>query len=99
MGDEKIKQTYSVLVSGIKDYFKKNEFEKAVIGLSGGLDSALSAKLVIDAIGKGNLKALIMPLKGLSSEKNIMDAVEFCALNGIEYSLIFINESISCSQT
>ena len=94
MGDEKIKQTYSVLVSGIKDYFKKNEFEKAVIGLSGGLDSALSAKLVIDAIGKENLKALIMPLKGLSSEKNIMDAVEFCTLNGIEYSLIFINNFV-----
>ena len=94
MGDEKIKQTYSVLAKGIKDYFEKNKFEKAVIGLSGGLDSALSAKLVIDAIGKENLKALIMPLKGLSSEKNIMDAVEFCTLNGIEYSLIFINNFV-----
>src|SRR3989338_2450363 len=91
MGDEEIKQTYDALVSGIKGYFRKNKFERAVIGLSGGIDSALSAKLVADAIGKENLKALIMPVKGLSSEENIQDAVEFCTLNGIDYSLIFIN--------
>ena len=59
MGDEKIKETYNVLVSGIKDYFKKNNFKKAVIGLSGGLDSALSAKLVADAIGKENVSSSI----------------------------------------
>jgi NAD+ synthase len=94
MGDEKIKQTYDALVNGIKDYFRKNNFEKAVIGLSGGLDSALSAKLAADAIGKENVKALIMPVKGLSSEENIMDAVEFCTLNGINYSLVYINDFI-----
>ena len=92
MGDEKIKQTYNILVNGIKDYFEKNKFEKAVIGLSGGLDSAVSAKLVADAIGKENVQCLIMPVKGLSSEENIQDAVEFCTLNGIDYSLMFIND-------
>ncbi len=89
-----MKNVYDKLVEGVRDYFKKNNFEKAVIGLSGGLDSALSAKLVIDAVGKENLRALIMPLKGLSSEENIRDAVEFCTLNGIDYSLIFINDFI-----
>ncbi|MCH8329001.1 MAG: NAD+ synthase [Nanoarchaeota archaeon] len=92
MGDEKIKQTYNILVNGIKDYFEKNKFEKAVIGLSGGLDSAVSAKLAADAIGKENVQCLIMPVKGLSSEENIQDAVEFCTLNGIDYSLMFIND-------
>ena len=95
MGDEKIRQTHSILVNGIKEYFKKNKFGKAVIGLSGGIDSALSAKLVADAIGKENIKALIMPFKELSSEENIMDAVEFCTLNGIDYSLVYINDFVS----
>ena len=89
-----MKQVYNVLIHGIKAYFKKNNFKNAVIGLSGGLDSMLSAKLVIDSIGKENLKALIMPLKGLSSEENIQDAIEFCTLNGIDYSLIFVNDFV-----
>ncbi len=94
MGDEKIKETYNALVSGIKGYFEKNKFEKAVIGISGGLDSAVCARLVADAIGKENVHGLIMPLKGLSSEEGVMHAVEFCTFTGIEYSLVFINDFI-----
>ncbi len=92
--NDNMKQVYGALISGIKEYFRKNKFERAVIGLSGGIDSALSAKLVADAVGKENVKALIMPVKGLSSEENIMDAVEFCTLNGIDYSLVYINDFI-----
>ena len=99
MQNNNIKQIYGALILGIKDYFKKNKFEKAVIGLSGGIDSALSAKLVADAIGKENVKALIMPVKGLNSEENIMDAVEFCTLNGIDYSLVYINDFIKEFET
>lgn len=89
-----VKKVYNILISGIKDYFKKNNLQKAVIGLSGGIDSSVSAKLVADSIGKKNLHALIMPLKGISSEKNINDAVEFCKLIGIGYSLIYINDFV-----
>ncbi len=85
---------YKKLVNGIRDYFTKNNVKKAVIGLSGGIDSSLCAKLVADAIGKENVYGLIMPLRGLSSEENIQDAVEFCTLNGIDYSLIFINKFV-----
>ncbi|MCH8004040.1 MAG: NAD+ synthase [Nanoarchaeota archaeon] len=85
---------YKELINGIRDYFNKNNIKKAVIGLSGGIDSSVSAKLVVDAIGKENVYGLIMPLKGLSSEENIKDAVEFCTLNGIKYSLIFINDFV-----
>jgi NAD+ synthase len=89
-----MKKTHNKLIKGIKVYFKKNKINKAVIGLSGGIDSALSAKLVADAIGKKNIHALIMPVKGLSSEENIKDAVEFCKSIGISYSLIYINDFI-----
>ncbi|MBW2975981.1 NAD+ synthase [Candidatus Woesearchaeota archaeon] len=94
MPNEDMGKTYRSLIGGIKDYFKKNNFKKAVIGLSGGIDSALSAKLAADAIGKENIKALIMPVRGLSSEESIQDAVEFCTITGIGYQLIFINDFI-----
>jgi len=81
---------YDRLISGIRDYFTKNNFKKAVIGLSGGIDSSVSAKLVADAIDKENVYGLIMPLKGLSSEENIKDAIELCKLIGIKYSIIDI---------
>jgi len=87
-----MEEIYNKLISGIKGYFNRNNIKNAVIGLSGGIDSSVSAKLVADAIGKENVRGLIMPLKGLSSEENIQDAVEFCTLNGIDYSLIYIND-------
>ncbi len=94
MQNRNIKLAYEKLVLEIKSYFKRNKFERAVIGLSGGIDSALSAKLVADAIGKKNIHALIMPVRGLSSVENIQDAVEFCTLNGIGHSMVFINDFI-----
>jgi len=81
---------YKKLINGIRDYFTKNNIKKAVIGLSGGIDSSLSVKLVVDAIGKVNVYGLIMPLKGLSSEENVNDAVELCKQIGIKYSIIDI---------
>jgi len=81
---------YKKLINGIRDYFTKSNFKKAVIGLSGGIDSSISAKLVADAIGNENVYGLIMPLKGLSSEEHSNDAVELCKLIGIKYSVIDI---------
>ena len=89
-----MEKTYKKIIEGIKNYFNKNKIKKTVIGLSSGIDSSLSAKLVSDAIGKENLHALIMPVKGISSEENIKDAVEFCKAMGIGYSLIYINDFI-----
>jgi NAD+ synthase len=86
------KAAYKKLIKGIRAYFKKSNAKRAVIGLSGGIDSALSARLVADAIGKKNVHALIMPLKGVSSEENVKDTISFCKSLGISYSLIYIND-------
>ncbi len=82
---------YKKLINGIRDYFTENNIKKAVIGLSGGIDSSVSAKLVADAIGKENVHGLIMPVMGVSSQENIADAVELCKLIGMSYSVVYIN--------
>lgn len=82
---------YKKLINGIKYYFTENNVKKAVIGLSGGIDSSICAKLVADAIGKESIHGLIMPVMGLSSQENVADAVELCKLIGVSYSIIHIN--------
>lgn len=61
------KDIHDALVLGIKDYFQKNGFKKAVIGLSGGIDSALTAALAVAALGKENVMGITMPSKFSSS--------------------------------
>ena len=88
------KEIHKKITEGIKKYFSGHRIKKAVIGLSGGIDSSLSAKLVADAIGAKNVHGIIMPVKGLSSEENIKDAVDLCKLIGISHSIIYINEFV-----
>lgn len=59
----KAKEKYRILVEKTKEFFKRQRFHKAVIGLSGGIDSSLAAKITVDAIGKENVLGLIMPEK------------------------------------
>ena len=89
-----VKAIYKKIIKEIKEYFQKNNVKKAVIGLSGGIDSSLSAKLAADAIGKQNVHGIMMPVKGLSSDENIKDAVDLCGLIGISYSTVYINDFI-----
>ncbi len=85
-------EVYGIIIKGIGEYFQKNNVKKAVIGLSGGIDSSLSAKLVADAIGKENVHGILLPVKGLSSDENIKDAADLCRLIGISHSIIYIND-------
>lgn len=64
-GDEEV---YSALVLGVKDYLRKNNFTKAALGLSGGIDSALVACIARDALGRGNVLGLSMPSRYSSKE-------------------------------
>jgi NAD+ synthase (glutamine-hydrolysing) len=66
---------HSALLLGIRDYAQKNGFQKAVLGLSGGLDSALVAALACEAIGAENVLAVMMP-SPYSSRSSIEDSVE-----------------------
>ena len=89
-----MKKAHGKLVNGIKQYFTKAGIKKAVIGLSGGIDSALALKLVADAIGNDNITALLMPEKGLTKKANVEDGIELCELLKVKYKIIPINSFI-----
>ena len=81
------------LESGIKDYFGKMGFSKAIIGLSGGIDSALVAALAARSLGPGNVLGLLMPSR-YSSDHSVKDAVELSVNLGIKYEIVSIEESL-----
>lgn len=87
-------QTYEQLVSGLQEYGKKHNFSRAVIGVSGGIDSALTLKIAVDALGPKNVTALLMPEKGVSSEENIFHARTLCDFFGVKYHVVPINRFI-----
>jgi len=89
-----MKKIHDNLIKGIKQYFKKAKINKAVIGMSGGIDSALALKLTADAIGNNNVTALLMPEKGLSKREDVKDAVELCESLKVKYKIIPINKLV-----
>ncbi len=76
-------EVYRALVLGVKDYIHKNGFEKVVIGLSGGIDSSLTATIAVDALGNDNVKGVLMPSQ-FTSKESIEDALELAKNLGIE---------------
>jgi NAD+ synthase (glutamine-hydrolysing) len=82
---------YEALVLGTRDYVHKCGFEKAIIGLSGGIDSALTASIAVDALGARNITGVGMP-GPYSSPGSIQDARELAANLGIRFELLSINE-------
>jgi len=86
-----IEEIYHALVLGTKDYMKKNGFSKAVIGLSGGIDSSLVAALTVEAIGKENILGVLMPSQ-YTSKESIEDAKKVARNLGIEIFMIPIQK-------
>ncbi|MCB4792065.1 MAG: NAD+ synthase [Elusimicrobia bacterium] len=84
-------EVYRALVLATRDYVKKNCFKKVVIGISGGIDSALTAVLACDAVGRGNVMGVTMPSM-YSSNQTRNDAIRFCRDNGINIIEIPIQE-------
>lgn len=85
------------LVLGISDYFSKLGFKKALVGLSGGIDSALTAALAVEALGKENVVGILMPSE-FSSEHSIEDAIQLADNLGIERHIIPIKDTFSSFQ-
>jgi NAD+ synthase len=73
------KQIYSALKLSLKDYLEKNNFKGVIIGMSGGIDSALTAAIAVDAIGSDKVKLVMMPSK-FTSKESLDDAAK-CAKN------------------
>jgi NAD+ synthase (glutamine-hydrolysing) len=87
--DLNIDTIYDALVLGIRDYFKKMGFNKAILGSSGGIDSAVTLALAVEALGKENVLAVLMPSK-FSSNHSVDDAVELSKNLDNRYEVISI---------
>ncbi len=75
-------EVYRALVLGCRDYARKNGFERAVLGLSGGIDSALTASIAVDALGAANVEGVTMP-SAYSSAGSVDDSVDLAANLGV----------------
>ena len=84
---EKIPLIHGALVLGIRDYFGKIGFKTAVVGLSGGLDSAVTTVLAVEALGKENVRVLLMPSQ-FSSDHSVKDAEDLAKNLGIRYDIV-----------
>lgn len=91
--EDKIALIHDALVLGIKDYFQKLGFKKAVVGMSGGIDSAVIGVLAQRALGSENVFFVLMPSK-YSSDHSISDAVALSENLGAEYKTIGIQEIV-----
>ena len=91
-------EIWKALVVGLKDYVSKNGFKSVALGLSGGIDSALTATLAVDALGKESVYGLLMPSK-YSSTHSISDAKELAENLGIGYEIIEIGGVVNSFQS
>lgn len=82
-----LEEVYQALLTGTRDYVKKNGFEKVLIGLSGGIDSSLVATVAVDALGKENVIGVMMPSR-YTSQRSLEDASQLARNLGIELKVI-----------
>ena len=81
---DEIEEIYRALVMGTRDYLHKTGFSKAIIGLSGGIDSALTAVVAADALGPENVLGITMPSR-YSSGGSVNDSADLARNLGIEF--------------
>ncbi len=80
---------YEALVLGVRDYLGKHRFPGALVGLSGGIDSALTLAIAVDALGAEQVRAVMMPSR-FTSEMSLQDAQRQASELGVEYDVISI---------
>jgi NAD+ synthase (glutamine-hydrolysing) len=84
---EEIESIYKALVKGTRDYISKHNFPGVVLGLSGGIDSALTLAIACDAIGSDNVRAVMMPFK-YTSKMSLEDAQLQSSILNIQYDIL-----------
>lgn len=85
-----LSMVYQALKSGLRDYIEKNHFPSVIIGLSGGIDSALTLALAVDAIGADRVKTVMMPSR-YTAQMSLDDAQEMAARLDVDHSVIAID--------
>jgi NAD+ synthase (glutamine-hydrolysing) len=95
--DNRIPLIHDALVMGIRNYFQKLGFKKAILGLSGGIDSAVTLALAAEALGKDNVWAVLLP-SSFSSDHSVKDAVDLAENLSCRYDTVPISESFDTLQ-
>jgi NAD+ synthase (glutamine-hydrolysing) len=85
--DNELESIYKALVLGLRDYIKKNGFPGAIIGLSGGIDSALTLAVTVDAIGAENVEVVMMPSR-FTLDMSVQDAQQQAEIMGVKYQVL-----------
>jgi NAD+ synthase len=91
--EERSQSVYHAMMLGLRDYVNKNRFPGVVLGLSGGIDSALSAAVAVDALGKDRVRCVMMPSR-YTAQESLDDASECAKLLGVPYETIPIEEAV-----
>ncbi|WP_430971789.1 NAD+ synthase [Sunxiuqinia rutila] len=92
--EDYIAKIHQALILGIRDYFQKMGFKDAILGLSGGIDSALVCALAVEALGKDHVRGVLMPSR-YSSDHSIDDAVKLAENLGIRHDTIAIQSMVN----
>jgi NAD+ synthase (glutamine-hydrolysing) len=92
--NEDIEMIHRALISGLRDYFHKSGFKKAVLGLSGGIDSALVNALAVEALGPEQVLSVMLP-SVYSSKGSVDDSIALCELTGNPYQILPIKNIVS----
>jgi NAD+ synthase len=84
---------YAACVLGVRDYVEKNGFPGVVIGLSGGVDSALCAAMAVDALGAGRVRCVMLPYR-FTSQQSLDDAAQIASALGVHYDIVPIATAV-----
>lgn len=87
-------EVYQALVLGVRDYVEKSRFKGVVLGLSGGIDSALTLAIAVDAIGAERVQAVMMPYR-YTAQMSLDDAEAEARILGVQYSVLPIEPMVS----
>lgn len=96
--DDRPADIYNAMVLGLRDYVNRNRFPGVVLGLSGGIDSALSAAVAVDALGADRVWCVMMPSR-FTSQESLDDAVACARLLGVRYDSIPIEPAVGAFDT